>query len=191
MPRTCSCCSATACSSRTAARSESPTTPAGRRCADPRGRSGRGHLYEWCWLLHEARRVTGLDLSGEAGALYELAERRGLDAGTRLADDALAGDGLVPSRSFRIWPQTEALKAQLAMFEHQGLDTRARVAQVTDQLLDRYLAVEPAGAWCDRFGPGFQPVAKDIPASILYHLLLAFSELLRLEPQLSKAAPPG
>lgn len=150
-----------------------------------------GHLYEWCWLLHEARRVTGLDLTGEAAALYDLAEKRGLDADTRLADDALAGDELVPSRSFRIWPQTEALKAQLAMFEHQGRDTRARIAEVTDQLLDRYLAVEPAGAWCDRFGPGFQPIAKDIPASILYHVLLAFSELLRLEPQLSKAASPG
>ena len=150
-----------------------------------------GHLYEWCWLLHQAAPVTGVDLSGEAAALYAFAERHGLDPETRLADDSLDGEDLIPRRSFRIWPQTEALKAQLAMFEHHGRDTRARIAEVTDQLLDHYLAVEPAGAWCDRYGPGFEPLARDIPASILYHLLLAFSELLRLEPQLSKAAADG
>ncbi len=70
------------------------------------------------------------------------------------------------------------------MFEHQGLDTRARVAEIVAQILDRYLAVEPAGAWMDRFGPDFAPLAKDVPASTLYHLFLAFAELLRLEPRL-------
>jgi N-acylglucosamine 2-epimerase/mannose-6-phosphate isomerase len=98
------------------------------------------------------------------------------------------GEAMTPRRTFRAWPQTEALKANLAMFEHAGLDTRARVAEITGQLLDRYLAVEPAGLWQDRFGPGFRPMAADVPTSTFYHLLLAFTELLRLEPQLSKAS---
>ena len=149
-----------------------------------------GHLYEWCWLLHRARRVVDIDLSGEARALYDFADRCGRDPDTGLTDDGLDGADLTRRRTFRAWPQTEALKASLALFEHQGLDTRPRIAQIMDQLLDRYLAVTPEGSWQDRFGPGFRPMAKDVPASILYHLILAFAELLRLEPQLSQPARP-
>jgi mannose/cellobiose epimerase-like protein (N-acyl-D-glucosamine 2-epimerase family) len=150
-----------------------------------------GHHYEWTWLLCRAGRVLGLDLSREARALYDFAETRGLDPDLRLVDDSLEGPELRPIGAYRIWPQAEALKAHLAMHE-QGLDVRGRIAEVLDQLLDRYLDIEPQGAWQDRFGPGYRPLAKDIPASILYHLVLAFSELLRLEPALGAEAtePP-
>lgn len=143
-----------------------------------------GHHYEWTWLLLRARALVGLDLSEEARALFAFAEANGLDPANRLADDGLDGPALTPRRTFRAWPQTEALKANLVMFEHQGLDTRGRVAEIVSQILDRYLAVEPAGAWMDRFGADGEPLAKDVPASTLYHLFLAFAELLRLEPRL-------
>lgn len=147
-----------------------------------------GHLYEWTWLLHRAGAVLGLDLAAEARALHGFAEARGLDPQTRLVDDGLEGEGLQPRRTFRCWAQAEALKAQLALFEHQGVDTRPRVAEIVSQLLDRYLDIEPSGGWRDRLGPGFQMRAADIPASILYHLILAVAELLRLEPKLSAPA---
>jgi mannose/cellobiose epimerase-like protein (N-acyl-D-glucosamine 2-epimerase family) len=146
-----------------------------------------GHHYEWVWLLHRARDVTGLDLSEQARALYRFAERRGRDPEFGLVDDGLDGPELKPSGAFRIWQQAEALKAHLAMFEHEGADAQVRIAEVLEHLLDRYLAVEPAGGWQDRFGPGWTPLAPNIPASILYHLMLAFSELLRLEPALKAA----
>jgi N-acylglucosamine 2-epimerase/mannose-6-phosphate isomerase len=143
-----------------------------------------GHLYEWTWLLHRAGAVLGQDLSAEARALYAFAEAHGLDPATGLAFDGLDGEALTPRRTYRIWCQTEALKAHLALFEHQGLDTRARIAATLDLLLDRYLALPLKGGWQDRFADGWKPIAPDVPASILYHLMLAFSELLRLEPQL-------
>jgi mannose/cellobiose epimerase-like protein (N-acyl-D-glucosamine 2-epimerase family) len=160
-------------------------TPVGgaRRQVEP------GHHYEWTWLLLRAGQVLGVDFAAEACALYDFAERHGPDPQTRLIDDRLTGEELTRSRASRMWTQTEALKAQLAVFERQGLDTRARMAEITDQLLDRHLAVTPQGLWQDRFGPGFAPLATDVPASMLYHLVLAFSELLRLEPQLSQAPP--
>ena len=146
-----------------------------------------GHHYEWTWLLLRAGGVVGADLAAEARALYDFAERHGPDPGTRLIDDALTGEALTRAGTSRMWTQTEALKAQLAMFEHQGLDTRARIAEITGQLLDRHLAVEPAGSWQDQLGPGFAPLATEAPASMLYHLVLAFAELLRLEPVLAPA----
>ena len=148
-----------------------------------------GHQYEWTWLLLRAAKLFGLDLAAEARALYAFAEAQGPDRDTRLIDDVLEGDDLIRRRTFRTWPQTEALKANLAMFEAFGLDTRARVAEITDQLLDRYLAVTPAGAWQDRFDEAWRPLAADTPASTLYHVFLAFTELLRLEPLLSQGAP--
>ncbi len=146
-----------------------------------------GHQFEWTWLLFKARGVIGLDLTQEARALYAFGEAHGIDPSSRLADDGLDGKALTPRRTFRAWPQTEALKASLAMYEHAGIDTRERVAEITSLLLDRYLGVEPRGLWQDRFGAGFEPLAPDVPTSTFYHLLLAFTELLRLEPQLSKA----
>jgi mannose/cellobiose epimerase-like protein (N-acyl-D-glucosamine 2-epimerase family) len=150
-----------------------------------------GHLYEWTWLLHRASAILGDDLADQARALHDFAGRHGLDAATGLVFDGLDGETLTPQRTYRCWTQTEALKAHLAVFEHQGADGRERIAAIVDILLDRYLAVTPRGGWCDRFADGWKPVAPDIPASILYHLLLAFSELLRLEPRLAAAGDRG
>ncbi len=52
-------------------------------------------------------------------------------------------------------------------------------------LFSKYLAVEPRGAWMDQFDGDGRPIAKAVPASILYHFFLCFSEVLRLEPRLS------
>ncbi len=143
-----------------------------------------GHLYEWASLLFRARQVVGADLTDEARALYAWAERHGPDPETRLVDDVLSGEELTRRRSFRAWPQTEALRAHLVMFEQGGVDTRGRIAEVTTQLLDLYLATAPAGSWRDQLGPELQPLAPAIPASMLYHYLGAFTELMRLQPQL-------
>lgn len=147
-----------------------------------------GHLYEWTWLLHRAEGVTGRRYRDEARALCAFAETHGLDPQTRAAVDGLDGPDLVRRDTARIWPQTEALKAHLALYEHQGVDGRARIAEITGQLLDHYLADAPPGGWMDRYGPNWTPAADQIPSSILYHLLVAFTELLRLEPDLRRAA---
>jgi mannose/cellobiose epimerase-like protein (N-acyl-D-glucosamine 2-epimerase family) len=47
-------------------------------------------------------------------------------------------------------------------------------------LLERYLAHTPHGTWMDAFDADGRPVATTIPASTLYHLFLAFAEVLRV-----------
>jgi N-acylglucosamine 2-epimerase/mannose-6-phosphate isomerase len=143
-----------------------------------------GHLYEWIWLLHKADRVLGLDHRAITAVLYAFAEQHGVDAATGLICDSLDGEALEPRRSFRIWPQTEALKARLAMLERSGLDTRAQVEVMAGLLLSRHLAVDPRGGWQDQLGPALEPLVGHMPTSSFYHLVLAFSELMRLEPQL-------
>lgn len=87
-------------------------------------------------------------------------------------------------RAHRAWPQTEALKAELAHGEFTGEWDRARIAVLTDLLLDRYLATVPAGGWVDGFDAEGRRQPDHIPASTFYHLFLAFAELLRLRPAL-------
>ena len=80
-----------------------------------------------------------------------------------------------------------------ATFSHEGRRLtfggpayhRARIREAVDLLLDRYLAIEPRGGWIDRLDREGRPAADTIPASILYHLLVGFTELLRLEARLT------
>lgn len=153
---------------------------------NPSGRvTEPGHQAEWAWLLYRAGPIVGHDMRAEARALAERSERSGRDPRSGLLYDEVDFDGTPISRHSRLWPQTEAIKANLALFEHEGVDTRQAIAASVNVLLDRYLAVKPYGVWIDHFDAAGVPRADKIPSTSFYHLFLAFSELLRLEPQLN------
>jgi mannose/cellobiose epimerase-like protein (N-acyl-D-glucosamine 2-epimerase family) len=151
------------------------------------GEEGRvlepGHHFEWAWILAQYGRAVGEDVAREAKALTAFAER-GVDPVSHAVLDAIRDDGAPIRRTSRSWTNTERIKAHLALAELSGDDARAPVAQSAGLLLDRYLAVEPRGSWIDQFDGEGRPIDKPVPASILYHYVLAFSEMLRLEPAL-------
>lgn len=151
----------------------------------PRGRLVEpGHQYEWVWLLGKAGKLLDRDLEAQARALYEFARSFGHNPKTGLCWDAIDYDGGVIRATSRSWPQTEALKAELALGEHFGTFNRDRIAEAVDRLLDTHLAWAPYGTWMDQFDADGRPISDHIPASIFYHVCLAFSELLRLEDSL-------
>jgi len=137
-----------------------------------------GHHFEWVWLLHRYAAATGDDVTAEATALYDFALAHGLDS-DGLAVDEVLDDGTPHTDSKRCWPQTEALKAHLAMAEAHGRDTGGDIARVVDGLFDHYLSAGP-GWWQDRIARDHAPLAAYAPASTLYHVFLAFAELLRV-----------
>lgn len=144
-----------------------------------------GHQLEWVWLLLRAEPVLGVSPRPVATALYRSAERCGIDSATGLVYDCVDVESRVLSPHHRLWAQTEALKASLAMLEQTGLDTRRRIVGCVDNLLDRYLhPARPAGTWIDHLAADGAPMIDKIPATSLYHLQLAFAELLRLQPLL-------
>ena len=51
-------------------------------------------------------------------------------------------------------------------------------------LLDQYLSTPIPAVWLERFTADGQPDADDVPASTLYHIFLAFSEVLRLQDRI-------
>jgi mannose/cellobiose epimerase-like protein (N-acyl-D-glucosamine 2-epimerase family) len=152
------------------------------------GESGRivepGHQLEWAWILAQYQRHTGTVLEREAAALVDFAESCGVDRATHVTYNQVRDDGAPLDRGSRSWPNTERIKGHLALFELAGRDPRAAIAGSARLLLDRYLAVTPRGAWIDAFDAERRPLSKTAPASTLYHVFLAFAELLRLEPRL-------
>lgn len=140
-----------------------------------------GHHFEWVWLLQRYQDLSGDDnVTEPARALYRFAEAQGTDSSDGMAyDEVLSGDG-ASRDSKRLWPQTEALKAQLVAFERWN-DGRAldRAGRTIDAMFERYLCLEP-GLWLDQIHRDGRPMGKYVTAGIFYHLFLAFSEYLRV-----------
>lgn len=143
-----------------------------------------GHHFEWAWILVQYGRLSGDNVSAEAAALVDFAERFGVDPQTQVAFQAVRDDGAPIDRGSRTWPNTERIKGWLALFESAGRDPRAALAGSARLLLDRYLATEIPGLWIDHFDAEGRPTSKTAPASTFYHVFLAFAEMLRLEPKL-------
>lgn len=156
------------------------------------GEEGRrvepGHQLEWAWILANAQRLTGTNLVKEAQQLVGFAEAHGIDPQSHATYDEVRDDGPPLRKSSRTWPNTERIKGHLALFELTGADPRQPVAASSRLLLDRYLAVEPRGAWIDQFDADGRPISKTVPTSTLYHVFLAFAEVLRLQERLEALA---
>jgi len=146
-----------------------------------------GHHYEWVWLLHRAQAVIGADIGTCGDALFDFAERYGRGAGGALIFDEVLDDGSVRASTHRLWPMAEALKAHLARFESRGSLSVTRLLETIDGLFEHFLAAPRQGLWIDRLDAGGAPRSGSVPASSFYHLFLALSELLRLEPRLASA----
>ena len=132
-----------------------------------------GHHFEWSWLLHRLAEAGGRDYRAQAHALYAFALRHGIGASGFAIDECVkSGQQLRLSR--RTWPQTELIKAHLANGAHDD------AARVTDMLFDSYLATRIPGLWVDQFDADGEARADVVPASTLYHLVVAFEDLLRV-----------
>ncbi|KCZ98644.1 N-acylglucosamine 2-epimerase [Hyphomonas polymorpha PS728] len=136
-----------------------------------------GHQFEWVWLLHAYARARGEAVSASAERLYAYALTT-LDVEGRAIQTAARGGAPVDA-SRRTWPQTEALKAHLAMLEARRDERYAAAAcRSFDILMDEYLTED--GGWIDHFGADGAILSSSMPASTGYHVVLAFAELIRV-----------
>jgi len=148
-----------------------------------------GHQFEWAWIIGHRGRLAGQPCPDLMRRLIDSA-LRGHDVETGLTIDQVDDSGRPLAASLRLWPQTEAIKAALAEREFLHVDTNARIATILGALFERFLDVAPVpGTWIDHFDAHGSPIVNKIPASSLYHLTLAFLELLRMRPQLAQANP--
>lgn len=144
-----------------------------------------GHQFEWAWILGNARRLVGIDMSEAIRGLISFGEQFGVDRASGITFNSVRDDGAPIDRGSRSWPNTERIKAAVALYELDGVDPDPVIGASGRLLLDRYLGPKasdtwPAGTWIDTFDRDGKPTSKAIPTSTLYHVFLAFAEARRI-----------
>ena len=135
-----------------------------------------GHHYEWIWLLRWFERETGRPVSPYVDALYAHATEHGFDADGLIVDELLA-DGSCRRASRRVWPVTEAIKANVAEARLGRPGAEKRAAALSERLSTRFLQPATRGGWIDRLDQDGNPAVDHMPASTFYHIVCALHEL--------------
>lgn len=139
-----------------------------------------GHQFEWAWILNSCRKLLGVQLAPQIRALAGFAEGRGVDRSTKITFNSVRDDGAPIDRASRTWPNTERIKAAIALHELDGSDPSPMIESSTALLFDRYLGRTLPGTWIDLVDAAGKPVPGNAPASTFYHVFLAFAEVLRI-----------
>lgn len=133
-----------------------------------------GHMMEWVWLL---TRYENLEIGKPQRAAKELLYQSATqftDTELGFLPDTVGADAKIASR--RLWPQTEFLRASLSLSTNQADDYAMTGANIINALFESYLDQPIKGLWCDQYDGAGAPIAKDVPASIVYHLYEAVAE---------------
>jgi mannose-1-phosphate guanylyltransferase/mannose-6-phosphate isomerase len=138
-----------------------------------------GHHFEWAWLLVEySKAANAPDLIKFARKLYASAIANGLNRATGLAYDAVSRDGIPLVRTSRSWPQTEVIKAAIALDGTGGPDMKPEIESRVGRLFRWHIDPAPQGMWIDLIDERGRTKAQDVPASIFYHLVCALTAYL-------------
>ena len=140
-----------------------------------------GHQFEWAWLLcrwGRSREDAGALVA--ARRLYDIAWTYGVDESRSVAFMALNDDFTVHDPVARLWGQTEWIKAAVALAEISiGPERDAYLADIPASVaaLRVYFENAPAGLYLDKLDPDGSFADEPAPASSLYHIVCAISEL--------------
>jgi mannose-1-phosphate guanylyltransferase/mannose-6-phosphate isomerase len=138
-----------------------------------------GHQFEWSWLLSRHALARGDERVMTAAKRLYGHGLGGVDPRRGVAVDQLDDDLKVRSDGARLWPQTEWLRAALAMAAlTDGDERQARLADAGKAMraLHRYL--RPNGTWRDKLRSDGGFVDEPAPASSLYHIMGAFDAVV-------------
>lgn len=138
-----------------------------------------GHHFEWASLLVDFAGKSGQkELVAFARKLYASAIANGLNRATGLAYAAVSRQGLPLDRISRSWPQSEAIKAAIALDETAGPDLKPEIEARVERLFRWHIDPAPKGLWIDQIDERGRSLATEVPASIFYHLVTALMQYL-------------
>ncbi len=129
-----------------------------------------GHQFEWAWLLERWARLRDRDDAHEAALQMFEAGKRGVDHKRGVATQQLLDDGTIHDDVARLWPQTERIKAALALGDREEA-ARGIVG------LQLYLDTSVDGLWWDKLRPDGSFIDEPAPASSFYHIICAVAEV--------------
>lgn len=134
-----------------------------------------GHYFEWVWLLHkrDAERYAGV-----CEHLLEWANRHGWDEEYGGIYDELSSDGSVISDTKRIWPFTEAIKANALLLPREKPEVKEerkrRIVAMVSLFARKY--IERRGFWTERLTRDLSPATDFMPGTTPYHVYFGLME---------------
>lgn len=143
-----------------------------------------GHHCEWVWLLHHHARLTGrTELVAVAERLHGFAQAHGIARsaeGWPMVLDGVDRAGIAVAPTRLLWPQTEAIKAEVARIEF--LDDAGARERLDGHLaaLFHYWLDARTGLWVNQLDGANRPVPAELPIRVLYHVVLALAETTRV-----------
>ena len=141
-----------------------------------------GHHYEWVWLLRRFARFSGDASTGTvADSLFATAERYGYDPVHGGLHDQIGRDGAALQTTRRIWPVTEAIKAQLAQIEAGRPVAAGQPQRLIGHLFTQFLRPQ-AGGWIETVSRDGTPLQTTLPGSTPYHIMMAAAEIAAAAP---------
>lgn len=137
-----------------------------------------GHYYEWIWLLkkHAARKGDGKLYDPLCLKLIEWANRYGWDGAHGGIYDELDPEGNVVTDTKRIWPFTEALKANVLMLDSvdDKIDLKENIARMVGVFNEQYM--DERGFWTEWLTRDLQPATDYMPGTTPYHVYFGIME---------------
>lgn len=138
-----------------------------------------GHHFEWASLLVEYGGMSGdRSVIPYARKLYASAIANGLNRSTGLAYAAVSRDGMPLDTVSRSWPQTEAIKAAIALDTTGGPDLKPEIEARVARLFRWHIDPARSGLWIDHIDDRGRSRAVNVPASIFYHMVSAITRYL-------------
>lgn len=134
-----------------------------------------GHQYEWASLLADHQERTGLDTASWRRRLIRKADRDGRDLKSGFAHNEVHRNGTVTNPNRRLWPQLEAFRARLW---HPETAAPGAANLMLSRIAETYFDSMPKGLWMDETDIAGAPKAPAVPASMIYHIVTAFRDIL-------------
>jgi len=145
------------------------------------GENGRliepGHQFEWAWLLARLHRRGGDQKWLRAARTLFDRGGEGVDARGQVAVDALDEEGSVRIRRARLWPQTEWLKASLLLADLCPSEETRFLSEAARAQRAVWTYLTDDGLWRDKRLESGRFIEEASPASSLYHIVSAFTQV--------------
>lgn len=134
-----------------------------------------GHMYEWVWLLAKYQTLSGENVAQLIVKLYAAAQALVADPVSPIIDSLVVETG-VSSVTKRCWPMTEAIKAHVAVTMLGLNESAGHASEAIKGLMHHFLVGRFDGMYIDQLGENNQVISDVMPASTMYHLLVAALE---------------
>lgn len=138
-----------------------------------------GHQFEWAYLLNLAGPLLKRDMGAFPARLWDFGATHGIDPARKVAVFALDADGKVTDPMARLWAQTERLRTALVLAPSLAEGLAGADAAESLATIARYLDTPVKGLWRDRLQPDDAFIEEAAPASSFYHIMSAFSLVLK------------